>query len=280
MYNLGLIGFPIKHSLSPWIHGEFLKRANLIGNYLIYEINPEQSFEQEINELKDQHVRGFNVTVPYKQTIIDYLDELDKEAEKIGAVNTVVNKNGKWVGYNTDGIGFLRALKSKFPTRFANKTKKVLIRGAGGAARGIYYAMMLDGFKSIDIANRTAKSAHDIAQLKSDQISTAILTLEEAEAQVHTYDVIIQTTSVGMNPEANQSIIELRDLKDTAIVSDIVYQPIKTKFLTDAEALGADIHYGHTMLLYQAQYAFEIWTNKRLKIDDMDEVMKQMLKGR
>jgi len=106
------------------------------------------------------------------------------------------------------------------------------------------------------------------------------LTLEEAEAQVHTYDVIIQTTSVGMNPEANQSIIELRDLKDTAIVSDIVYQPIKTKFLTDAEALGADIHYGHTMLLYQAQYAFEIWTNKRLKIDDMDEVMKQMLKGR
>lgn len=280
MYDLGLIGFPIAHSLSPWIHEKFLKQANLSGKYSIYEIDPKKIFEQEINRLKTRQISGFNVTVPYKQKIIQYLDKIDKEAETIGAVNTVVNKNGKWVGYNTDGIGYLRALESKYPKIFNRQIKKVLILGAGGAARGIYYALMMNGFNHIDIANRTQSSAARIAEFKNESISTSILSLTQAEKKLQIYDVIIQTTSVGMKPEENKTIIQIDHLKESAIVSDIVYQPIKTKFLKEAEALGAHIHYGHTMLLYQAQYAFEIWTNKRLVINDMDRGLKQKLKGR
>src|SRR5690625_2308526 len=209
MYDLGLIGFPIAHSLSPWIHEKFLQRAGLEGNYSMFEISPDQSFEQKIKQLKERNMNGFNVTVPFKQTIIPFLDQLDLEAEKIGAVNTVVNKNGKWVGYNTDGIGYLRALKSKYPDVFKNKTVNVLILGAGGAARGIYYAMMMDGFKNIDISNRTYTNAYNIAQLKNEETNTAILSLAEAEKKIHTNDVIIQTTSVGMKPDIHQSIINL-----------------------------------------------------------------------
>lgn len=282
MYNLGLIGYPIKHSLSPWIHEGFFLRANLTGQYSIFEINPDQSFAEEVNKLKDQNIHGFNVTVPYKQMIIKFLDEIDSEAEKMGAVNTVCNENGKWIGYNTDGNGYLRALKHKFPTIFNDKmeTKRVLIFGAGGAARGIYYAMMSKGFKHIDLANRTVASAQKILELKNKYTNSSILSLTEAEDKIDTYDMIIQTTSVGMNPEADQSIIEIERLKQGAIVSDIVYQPIETKFLKDAKSLGAHIHYGHSMLLYQAQSAFEKWTGKRLVINDMEKELEQKLKGR
>lgn len=282
MYKFGLIGFPITHSLSPWIHEEFLRRAKLKGKYSIFEIHPNESFAKAINHLKEQGIHGFNVTVPYKQKIIEFLDDIDSEAEKIGAVNTVVHKNGKWIGYNTDGNGYLRALTSKYPNIIKENsvTKRVLILGAGGAARGIYYAMMMHGFKNIDIANRTKKSAHSIAELKDKHTDTAILSLTEAKHGIDTYDIIIQTTSVGMNPKVNESIIQLKRLKQAAIVSDIVYQPIETKFLKDAKLLGANIHFGHAMLLYQAQYAFEIWTNKQLVISDMEVELEQKLKGR
>src|SRR5690625_2821476 len=106
IYNLGLIGYPIQHSLSPWIHEQFLQRSNLKGSYQLFEIQPEQSFEQQINQLKsNKTLTGFNVTVPYKEKILSYLDEIDGTAQTVGAVNTVLNKDGKWIGYNTDGIG-------------------------------------------------------------------------------------------------------------------------------------------------------------------------------
>src|SRR5690625_2467600 len=144
MYQLGLIGYPIKHSLSPWIHEQFLKKANLSGRYTLFEIGPNESFAQVMEELKRKELDGFNVTVPYKQTIIPYLDEIDTEAESIGAVNTVLNDNGRWIGYNTDGKGYLRALENKFPKLLADKTNKKIGRAScrervevtGGAVGG------------------------------------------------------------------------------------------------------------------------------------------------
>lgn len=244
------------------------------------EIDQKKSFTDEIRAIMDSGIIGFNVTVPYKQTIIPFLDELDPNAKTIGAVNTVVNREGKWVGYNTDGIGYVRSLKNKYPKLFLDKDKQILIIGAGGAARGIYNALANSGFKTIDIANRTIESAKDIAKLQLDRTQTKILSLIEAEKQLQHYDVIIQTTSVGMKPAENKSILTLENLKQFTIVSDIVYQPIKTKFLTEAKDQGAQVHFGHTMLLYQAQYAFEIWTDKQPSLNKMDEQLRQILEGR
>lgn len=279
MYHFGLIGYPIRHSLSPWIHGRFLAKAELQGSYELFEIDPALSFESEIKKLRDLNLDGFNVTVPFKETILPYLDEIDQEAEAIGAVNTVVNKRGKWIGYNTDGKGYIRSLVNKYPFIFDEKSKAILLIGAGGAARGIYYALTSLGCKHIDIANRTAESALSIASLASDSTRTNILSINEAEVELSNYDLIIQTTSVGMKPYPERTIMQLDHLKKTSIVSDIVYQPIETKILREAQNRDAFIHFGHTMLLYQAQYAFEIWTNKRVLVNDMDEELKQLLKG-
>ncbi|MBP1947606.1 shikimate dehydrogenase [Virgibacillus litoralis] len=278
--KLGLIGFPIKHSLSPWIHNQFLEKSGMKGTYSIMEISPDNTFEQELERIKESGLDGFNVTVPYKKQIINYLDDLDKNAEIIGAVNTVVCKNGKWIGYNTDGIGYVIALRKNFPEIFHDKKNRILIFGAGGAAYGIYYGLKSEGFTQIDIANRTHSSAKAIAILGDNNVETSILSLDEAQESINSYNLIIQTTSVGMKPNTEDTIIPIKSLNQKSVVSDIIYQPLNTRFLMDAKKTGASIHYGHTMLLYQAQYAFELWTNKKIPIDNMDQQLKTILEGR
>ncbi|WP_373892872.1 shikimate dehydrogenase [Virgibacillus natechei] len=280
MYQFALIGYPIKHSLSPWIHENFLHKANLEGEYSIYEISPDDSFPAGLKRLKDDHMDGFNVTVPYKEKIIPFLDDIDEDAAKIGAVNTVVNQNGRWIGYNTDGVGYLRSLESKFPDLHSDKSKRILLIGAGGATRGIYYALVQAGFLHIDITNRTTEKAAEIAKLKNDATTTTILPLDQAEALLHVYDVIIQTTSVGMKPSQEKVIFHVQQLKSPSIVSDIIYQPLETKLLKQARDAGAHVHFGHTMLLYQAQYAFEVWTGRKVPIGDMDDRLQSYLEGR
>lgn len=280
-YRFKLIGYPIKHSLSPWIHRQFLEKTGIQGTYTIHEINPADSFEENINQLKQEQIDGFNVTVPYKQMIIPFLDELDDTASKMGAVNTVLNKNGKWIGYNTDGIGYLRSLQSKYPDLFKDHNKKkILLIGAGGAARAIYYSLINAGFMTINIANRTKSSAEKIVSVANSAVKTEILSLEEAEMGIDKYDLMIQTTSVGMKPNTNQAILSIDKLKEGTIVSDIVYQPLETKFLIQAEGNGARLHFGHTMLLFQAQYAFEIWTDIQVNMDKMDKKLQDVLEGR
>lgn len=281
MYRLGLIGYPIQHSLSPWIHEHFLKKANLEGTYELIEITPSDSFANEVEKLKERGLDGFNITVPYKQKIIPFLDKIDPEAKRVGAVNTVVLKDGQWVGYNTDGRGYIRSLKNKYPDLFENKQHKILILGAGGAARGIYDAIANEGFEQVDIANRTLTSAEDIAHLQPKHTKTDTITLENIAQSLDIYDAIIQTTSVGMSPNINDLIISLNKLCSKTIMSDIVYQPIETRFLKESLTIGAPIHYGHTMLLYQAQYAFEIWTGQRVTIEELEQLLRnQLMEGK
>src|SRR5699024_9741120 len=148
--------------------------------------------------------------------------------------NTVLRNNDKWIGYNTDGLGYVRSLKSNFPNLFSNQMNRILIIGAGGAARGIYYSLIQTGFRYIDIANRTKKAAQEIVQLKDALTKTNILSLQEAEQTLEEYNVIIQTTSVGMRPNDDASIISLEHLSKDSIVSDIVYQPLTTRLLKQA----------------------------------------------
>ena len=280
MYELGLIGYPIQHSLSPWIHERLLRKAQLQGKYRLFEITPEDDFEQKVLGLKEKELNGFNVTVPYKEKIIPYLDELDDIAKEMQAVNTVVRENGRWIGYNTDGIGYVRSLEKAYPDFFERLDRKIMILGAGGAARGIYYALTKFGFTQIDIANRTKEKAEDIAKLGKDKSTTTIFTIEETSKILQEYDLIIQTTSIGMKSVDLKPIVQLNQLKNGTIMSDIVYQPIKTQILQDAEGLGARILLGHTMLLYQAQYAFEIWTGKCPDVKEMEQELLAVLEGR
>lgn len=275
-YKLGLIGYPIKHSLSPWIHDNFLKQTGLAGTYSIIEINPDDSFSEAMEQLKASQLNGFNVTVPYKEKIIRYLDDIDVQAERIGAVNTVLHKDGKWIGYNTDGIGYMRALLHKYPDLANNKQIKVLLLGAGGAAKGILHALLHHGYTNITIANRSLERAETLA-LANPSIN--VVSLDKAEMEITSFGLIIQTTSVGMKPHAESSIISLHSVNEQAIVSDIVYQPLKTTLLQQAEQQGARIHFGHSMLLYQAQYAFEIWTGARPEMVALDEQLKKELEG-
>ncbi|MEN1969332.1 shikimate dehydrogenase [Lentibacillus sp. N15] len=280
-FTFALIGYPVQHSLSPWIHQQFLKRTGLNGSYSIEEITPNESFDERMADLRRQNLDGFNVTVPYKQTIIPYLDDIHDDAKRIGAVNTVVNRDGKWIGYNTDGKGYVRSLQKHYPKLCMDKDIKIVIIGSGGAARGIYDALVTEGFRFIDIANRTISSAEAIAQLQQEQSHTTILPLADLEAKITRYDLIIQTTSVGMKPHQEQSIIPADvSFKAGSVVSDIIYQPIKTNVLKQAGKQGALVHYGHVMLLYQAQYAFELWTDHHFSIEDMEEQLQQILEGR
>ncbi|MFZ3576472.1 shikimate dehydrogenase [Virgibacillus sp. DJP39] len=278
-YRFGLIGYPIKHSLSPWIHGNFLHMAGLLGSYSLYEINTQDSFTEQLKVLRKDKLDGFNITAPYKQKIIPFLDGIDKEAEAIGAVNTVVNTNGKWIGYNTDGIGYLRSLMNAYPFDLQDKSKRILIFGAGGAARAILYTLSKNGFNYIDIANRTEDKAKEL-KLQYELSKTSLLSLQEAEQHLEEYDLIVQTTSIGMNSTQDSAIVSINDkLSNKNIVSDIIYQPVSTRLLRDALNVGARIHYGHTMLLYQAQYAFELWTNKQVKVDEMENKLLEQLEG-
>lgn len=279
-FTFGLIGYPIKHSLSPWIHEQFLKRCQLKGSYSIIEIDPANDFTKEIEQLKKKKLNGFNVTVPYKEKIIPYLDEIDDQAKHIGAVNTVLYEDGKWIGYNTDGLGYVKALETKYPTLKERKeASRILILGAGGAAKGIYFGLVNEGYENITIANRTVQKAKEIIANDPSTIEKHVVTIEEAEENISKYDVIVQTTSVGMKPHINETIISLQHVQKEAIVSDIVYQPIFTKFLQDAKAGEAWIHFGHTMLLYQAALAFSIWTGKHPNTETMDDQLQQILEG-
>ncbi|GAB4073374.1 shikimate dehydrogenase [Barrientosiimonas marina] len=279
-YQLGLIGYPIEHSMSPWLHRQFLQKSDLPGEYSLIELASEQLLAEKLQQIKHVPFDGFNVTVPYKQEIIPYLDQLDAHARAVGAVNTVVQENGQWVGYNTDGLGYTASLKQHYPAIFQKQTSRVLLIGAGGAARGIFDGLVTAGLTRIDIANRTHSRAEPIAELGDDNVHSVILTLQEAEQQLHYYDLIIQTTNVGMKPNDKTLILSLDNLREDTIVSDIVYQPIETAFLRQAKQKGAAILHGHTMLFYQALYAFELWTSEKVKTETMEQTLKTVLEGR
>lgn len=274
MYQFRLIGYPITHSLSPWIHERFFLKSNITGNYTLHEM---QDFDKDIIAFKGEPVDGFNVTVPYKEQIIPYIDELDDSAKVIGAVNTVRVENGRWIGYNTDGIGYVRALQEVFPQLNDLTDKKIVILGAGGAAKGIYAAFVHKNPFQLTIANRTVEKAEKIIQLQPNRNNDQAISILDVENELKEADIIVQTSSVGMKPNIQQSIVTLPTLKETAIVSDIVYQPMETAFLTQAKQQQIAIHHGHTMLLYQAQYAFEIWTGTKPSVGNMATQLKKLL---
>lgn len=261
-----LIGDPIEKSLSPAIHNSIFKELKEDSIYIAFNIKKE-NLEDAINGFKVLDIKGFNVTIPYKKEIIKHLDDISPVAEIIGAVNTVKNENGKLIGYNTDGGGFLKTL---YDNNINIKNKNILILGAGGAAYGIAVSLAKSGVGKIHLNNRNLHNAISLEKkiklINSEiEINVGDLNLEHVDKK--NIDIIINSTSVGMYPMEDLSPIELNGFSRDAIIYDIVYKPKKTKLIKDGIAKGCRTFGGISMLLNQAILSQEIWLSSDKKIN-------------
>lgn len=269
--RLGIIGYPIGHSISPIFQQAALDHLGIDATYEKWEVTPE-GVGDFVNGLRAPDSLGINITVPHKQAVIPFLDEVDEWATAAGAVNTIVNRDGHLSGHNTDGPGFLRALLVE--TGYDPKGTRALVLGAGGAARGILLALARGGVDSMVIANRTLERAETLAKLasdngvKSEAISLSGDALTEA---VSGADLIVNCTTMGMShgPDEHGSPISAAQIPATAIVNDVVYTPLLTPLLKEAAAAGATALGGLHMLVYQGVLSFQMWTGQDAPADVM-----------
>ena len=271
---LAVIGDPIRHSKSPLMHNAALAACGWNGIYTAFHVKQEQLGEA-IAGMRALGIRGMNVTIPHKEQVIDFLDEVDDHARIIGAVNTIVNENGKLIGYNTDGPGYVRSLKEETGVQLS--TANVLLLGAGGAARGLAYSLLREGVQQLMIANRTLERAERIAKELSEYGSVEAVELKDGVPLIGNREVhiIIHTTSLGMHPNVDDIALNPTCIKPGMIVSDIVYNPLETRLLAEARARGAIVHSGLGMFVYQGAIAFELWTGMTPPISMMrDAVLK------
>lgn len=273
---------PIKHSLSPFIHNTAFKLTQTDGVYLAFEIG-EKDLAQSIDMVRSWNMFGVNLSMPYKQAVIPYMDELSEEVSLIGAMNTVVNQQGKLVGYNTDGIGFINSLADY---QKSVSGKKITVLGAGGAALAIITQMALERAEEIIVFKRTNSRSEKIAEhLKKIEGATGtkifLMPLENQEVLKETLalsDILVNTTNVGMTPNEKESLISDSSwLCSDLFVADIIYQPQETLLLKQAKVAGCRTMNGIGMLIHQAAEAFYLWTGKKMPVEIIKEKIKEML---
>lgn len=258
-----VIGNPVKHSRSPLIHRYWLKHYDLAGSYDLAELAPDE-LKPFMDKLRDEDNAGTNVTLPYKRDVMPYLDDIDEDARNVGAVNTIYKNGTKLLGTNTDVYGFLTHL-SNSASNWQKTTKTVVIIGAGGAARAILSAMKKSRLDNVYIANRTISRATDLAREIYPQAKP--VEMAKLEGVLGVCDLIINTTSLGMT---GQPPLELNvsALPSHCVVVDIVYAPLKTRLLQQAENCGLIAVDGLGMLLHQAVRGFELWFGTRPQVTD------------
>ncbi|MDN7240411.1 shikimate dehydrogenase [Planococcus sp. N028] len=264
-----VIGDPIAHSLSPYMHETWFAENGVDASYIPIHVKPAD-LEKALSALKTLGVSGFNITLPHKEAILPFLDRLDETASIMSAVNTVVVDGNQSSGYNTDGDGFVESL---FTTP-VDISKKVLIIGAGGAARGIAFALKRAGFGTVAIANRTLQRAKELA----DEVGGFPMTLAEAENDLGEFGIIIQTTSVGLS-ENKALPMSLENIKAGSIAADIIYTPLETPFLKKAKEQKCITINGVGMFVYQGAIAFEKWTGVKPDTEKMMKLITSKLGG-
>ena len=277
--RVGIIGFPVAHSLSPKIHNAALQSLGLDISYELWKTS-EENLDQRIEMLRAPDILGANVTVPFKQKIIPFLDDLEGFAKEIGAVNTIIKRNGLLIGKNTDAEGFVIPLEkelNKLQLDFSQV--RTLLIGAGGASRAIAFALAKAGIPNITIMNRTLESAKELAHslsLFSAQINVdAYATISSLEG----FNCIINATSIGMtgglNP--NEQPCDLSDISSPPLVVDIVYAPEETLFLKSARDLDFPRLGGIPMLIQQAALSFELWTGEKAPLNTMRSAIEDVV---
>ena len=270
-----VVANPIKHSISPFIHNRAFEATHTNGVYLAWEIEGTDLAETVAN-IRRYQMFGINLSMPYKEQVIPYLDQLSEEARLIGAVNTVVNREGTLIGYNTDGKGFFKSLPS-----FKISGKRMVLLGAGGAAKAILAQAILDGVSQVSVFVRSGSIEKTRPYLEKLQNETgfkvdlfALADVSELQARITDSDLLVNATSVGMDGVSlpiSASIL----LPERLLVADVIYQPFETPFLKWARNQGNHAVNGLGMLLYQAAEAFQLWTDKEMPTDQIWELLKQ-----
>ena len=270
-----VVANPIKHSISPFIHNRAFEATNTNGVYLAWEVEGTDLAETVAN-IRRYQMFGINLSMPYKEQVIPYLDQLSEEARLIGAVNTVVNREGTLIGYNTDGKGFFKSLPS-----FKISGKRMVLLGAGGAAKAILAQAILDGVSQVSVFVRSASIEKTRPYLEKLQNETgfkvdlfALEDVSELQARIIDSDLLVNATSVGMDG-VSLPIPASVALPEKLLVADVIYQPFETPFLKWARNQGNQSINGLGMLLYQAAEAFEFWTGKEMPTDQIWELLKQ-----
>ena len=270
-----VVANPIKHSISPFIHNSAFEATNTNGVYLAWEVDAAELAETVAN-IRRYQMYGINLSMPYKEQVIPYLDQLSEEACLIGAVNTVVNREGTLIGYNTDGKGFFKSLPS-----FKISGKRMVLLGAGGAAKAILAQAILDGVSQISVFVRSSSMEKTRPYLEKIQNATgfrvdlfALEDVQDLQDSITKADLLVNATSVGMDG-SSQPIPTSIVLPEKLLVADVIYQPFETPFLKWARNQGNQSINGLGMLLYQAAEAFELWTGKEMPTDQIWELLKQ-----
>jgi shikimate dehydrogenase len=269
-----LLGTPVAHSISPMMHNEAFRLLGIDCVYLCFDTK-HTDLGTIVQTLKDMNVYGFNLTMPDKERIIPYLDELSPAAQMIGAVNTVKNENGRLIGHNTDGIGYMRSVGD---TGYDVTSGAMTLLGAGGAASSIAIQAALDGVPELHIVNRRGRSWANAERLV-DQINqntkcradvTDMADTEAVNRRIKGSRLLTNATSIGMAPNTEASpVADPSCFHSDLLVSDVIYNPRRTKLLMDAEAAGCQTSNGMYMLLYQGAAAFQIWTGQEMPVEEI-----------
>ena len=270
-----VVANPIKHSISPFIHNSAFEATNTNGVYLAWEVDAAELAETVAN-IRRYQMYGINLSMPYKEQVIPYLDQLSEEACLIGAVNTVVNREGTLIGYNTDGKGFFKSLPS-----FKISKKRLVLLGAGGAAKAILAQAILDRVSQISVFVRSSSMEKTRPYLEKIQNATgfrvdlfALEDVQNLQDSITQADLLVNATSVGMDG-SSQPIPTSIILPEKLLVADVIYQPFETPFLKWTRNQGNQSINGLGMLLYQAAEAFELWTGKEMPTNQIWELLKQ-----
>lgn len=277
----GLIGYPVKHSKSPLMHNTAFEELGLDFTYELFEVK-EDEVEQAFRDLKELNVVGFNCTMPDKIKAFELADEVSREAKLIGAANTIVNEDGKFIAYNTDGIGFVKALESK---GFDIKDKTITILGSGGAASAIIVQCALDGAREINVLSIKDKFwdkaeilVNNIIEETGVKINLIEMTDETITECVNKSSLLCNATPVGMAPIEDGCLIKDSSLLRTdLVVVDIIYNPLETKLYKMAKANGCRVLNGIEMLIHQGAASFELWTKKEFPIEKVRDVVYKSL---
>lgn len=276
----GIIGDPIEHTMSPVMHNAAFNQLGIDYLYVPFRVRKEE-LGKAVEGMRALNIRGLNVTIPHKVAVIPFLDELDPLAEKINAVNTIANDEGILTGYNTDATGFLQALLDR---EVEPEGKNMVILGAGGASRAISFILAERGAHLI-ILNRlleldwAEELASRISQIFTKEVEALELTDENLVKVLEKADILVNATSVGMSPNVDEIPVPANLLKPSLIVFDIVYNPIKTRLLREAEAAGAETISGLDMLVWQGALAFEKWTGLKAPVELMKKEAIKVLEG-
>jgi shikimate dehydrogenase len=272
---VGLIGNPVGHSLSPPMHNAAFEFLGLDYVYVPFQVEND-NLEEAINGAHSLNIKGLNVTIPHKTHVLSYLDDLDKPAELIGAVNTIKFDESGSTGYNTDGIGAVRALEEVSTI----KDKNVVMVGSGGAARAVAFQLMISGAESLFIINRTPEKAQKLQEDIEMKLMANVCSggLEDLKNAVSDADILIDTTPIGMYPHADDSpVLSAEMMHAELVVNDLVYNPLETALLKEAKKAGAKTVSGLKMLVYQGAEAFKIWTGEDAPVDVMEKALLDVL---